>query len=207
MALTTYTELKTSIGDWLNRSDLTAAIPDFISLAEAQIERTLRTRQMIVRANASFDAQYGAVPADFLETKSLKLTSTNPESPLSFLSIDALDAEMSKHTASGRPKFFGIVGGQFRIVPTPDANYTTELTYYAKLTKLSSSVASNFLLASSPDIYLYGALLQAAPYLQDDARIQTWATLYERALNDLQTADDRGASSGGTLLTRAKTFG
>ena len=207
MALTTYAELKTSIGDWLNRSDLTSVIPDFISLAEAQVERTLRTRQMIVRANASFDAQYGAVPADFLEVKSLKLTSTNPQTPLSFLSIDALDNEMTKHTASGRPKFFGIVGGQFRIVPTPDSNYTTELTYYAKLSKLSNSNTTNWLLTSNPDIYLYGALLQAAPYLQDDARIQTWATLYERALNDSQTADDRGASSGGALLTRAKTFG
>ncbi len=207
MALSTYAELKTSIGDWLNRSDLTSVIPDFISLAEAQIERTLRARQMIVRANASFDAQYGAVPSDFLETKSLKLTSTNPQSPLSFLSIDALDAEMTKYTASGKPKFFGVVGGQLRIVPTPDATYTTELTYYAKLSKLSSSNTSNWLLASSPDIYLYGSLLQAAPYLQDDARIQTWATLYERALNDLQTADDRSASSGGALLTRAKTFG
>ena len=81
------------------------------------------------------------------------------------------------------------------------------MTYFAKLTKLSNSVTTNWLLTSSPDIYLYGALLQAAPYLQDDARIQTWATLYERALNDLRTADDRGASSGGTLLTRAKTFG
>ena len=207
MALTTYAELKTSIGDWLNRSDLTSVIPDFISLAEAQIERTLRARQMIVRANASFDVQYGAVPADFLEVKSLKLTSTNPQTPLSFLSIDALDNEMTKHTASGRPKFFGIVGGQFRIVPTPDSNYTTELTYYAKLSKLSNSNTTNWLLTSNPDIYLYGALLQAAPYLQDDARIQTWATLYERALNDSQTADDRGASSGGALLTRAKTFG
>jgi hypothetical protein len=207
MALSTYAELKTSIGDWLNRADLTAVIPDFISLAEAQVERTLRTRQMIVRANASFDAQYGAVPADFLETKSLKLTSTNPQTPLQFLSIDALDAEMAKFTASGRPKFFGIVGGQFRIVPTPDSNYTTELTYYAKLSKLSTSNTTNWLLTSNPDIYLYGALLQAAPYLQDDARIQTWATLYERALNDSQTADDRSASSGGALLTRAKTFG
>lgn len=207
MALTTYAELKTSIGDWLNRSDLTSVIPDFISLAEAQVERTLRTRQMIVRANASFDAQYGAVPSDFLEAKSLKLTSTNPQTPLSFMSIDALDAEMTKYTASGKPKFFGVVGGQLRIVPTPDSTYTTELTYYAKLSKLSTSNTSNWLLSSSPDIYLYGSLLQAAPYLQDDARIQTWATLYERALNDLQTADDRGASSGGALLTRAKTFG
>ena len=207
MALTTYTELKTSIGDWLNRSDLTTAIPDFISLAEAQIERTLRTRQMIVRANASFDAQYGAVPADFLETKSLKLTSTNPQTPLQFLSIDALDNEATKYTGSGKPKFFGIVGGQFRLVPLPDSNYTTELTYYAKLSKLSNANTTNWLLTSNPDIYLYGSLLQAAPYLQDDARIQTWATLYERALNDSQTADDRSASSGGALLTRAKTFG
>ena len=207
MALTTYAELKTSIGDWLNRSDLTSVIPDFISLAEAQIERTLRARQMIVRANAFFDAQYGAVPSDFLETKSLKLTSTNPQTPLEFLSIDALDQKAAEYTASGKPRFFGVVGGQLRIVPTPDSTYTTELTYYAKLSKLSTSNTSNWLLASSPDIYLYGSLLQAAPYLQDDARIQTWATLYERALNDLQTADDRGASSGGALLTRAKTFG
>jgi hypothetical protein len=207
MALTTYAELKTSIGDWLNRSDLTSVIPDFISLAEAQVERTLRTRQMIVRANASFDAQYGAVPSDFLETKSLKLTSTNPQTPLEFLSIDALDQKAAEYTASGKPRFFGVVGGQLRIVPTPDSTYTTELTYYAKLSKLSTSNTSNWLLSSSPDIYLYGALLQAAPYLQDDARIQTWATLYERALNDLQTADDRSATSGGALLTRAKTFG
>jgi len=207
MALSTYAELQTSIGDWLNRSDLSATIPDFISLAEAQIERTLRTRQMIVRANASFDQQYGAVPSDFLEVKSLKLTSTNPPTPLSFLTVDLLDEESSRYTASGKPKFFGVVGNQLRILPTPDGTYTTELTYFAKLTKLSNSVTTNWLLTSSPDIYLYGALLQAAPYLQDDARIQTWATLYERALNDLRTADDRGASSGGTLLTRAKTFG
>jgi hypothetical protein len=64
MALTTYTELKSSLADWLNRSDLTSVIPDFISLAEAQMERQLRTRQMIVRATASFAAaqDYGAVP-------------------------------------------------------------------------------------------------------------------------------------------------
>ena len=207
MALSTYTELKASIGDWLNRSDLTNAIPDFISLAEAQVERTLRTRQMIVRANAYFDAQYGAVPDNFLEAKSLKLTSTNPETPLSFLSIDALDNEATKYTASAKPKFFGVVGGQFRLVPTPDSNYTIELTYYAKLTKLSSTVASNWLLTANPDIYLYGSLLQAAPYLQDDARISTWSALYDRAMNESQTADDRSASSGGTLLTRAKSFG
>lgn len=207
MALSTYTGLKASVADWLNRSDLTAAIPDFISLAEAQMERVLRTRQMIVRSNASFNVEFGATPADFLEVKSFKLSGTNPITPLSFLTIDAMDLESSKLSATGKPRFFSVVGTQFRLAPTPDTNYATELTYYAKLSKLSASVSTNFILDSSPDAYLYGSLVQAAPYLQDDNRIPVWAGLYERALTDLQVADDRGATSGGALLTRARTLG
>lgn len=207
MALTTYTELKASVADWLNRTDLTAEIPDFISLAEAQMERTLRTRQMLTRSAITIANEYVNTPADFLETRLLKLTSTNPDTPLTFMTMDALDDEATRNTGSGRPEFFGVVGTQFRFIPTPDSSYTGELVYFANLNKLSTSVATNFLLTSSPDVYLYGSLLQAAPYLQDDARIQVWAGLYERALTDLQVADDRGSTSGGKLLIRTKSFG
>lgn len=206
MALTTYTELKASIADWLVRADLTATIPDFISLAEAQIERKLRTRQMIVRSDASIDTEYSAVPSDFLDTKSLKLN-TNPVTPMRFETIESLDQLASRTNASGKPTYFSIVGNQIRVVPTPDTTYTAELTYYAKLTKLSSSVATNWLLTSSPDIYLYGALLQAAPYLQDDARIAVWSALYQSGLDQLQLADDRSTTSGGSLTARARTLG
>jgi len=209
MALTTYTELKASLADWLNRTDLTSAIADFISLAEAQMERQLRTRQMIVRANATFAAaaEYGTVPDDFLETKSIKLD-TNPVTSLSFQTIEAMD-QLSNTTylSSGKPLYFTVVGNQFRLLPIPDGEYTAELVYYAKLTKLSSTVATNFLLTQAPDVYLYGALLQAAPYLQDDARISVWSSLYAAGLEQLQVADDRGSTSGGALLARARTFG
>jgi len=209
MALTTYTELKTSLADWLNRSDLTSVIPDFISLAEAQIERQLRTRQMIVRANATFAAaaEYGTVPDDFLETKSIKLN-TNPITALQFQTIDAMDSlSNTTYLSSGKPLYFSVVGSQFRLLPIPDGAYTAELVYYAKLTKLSSTVATNFLLTQAPDVYLYGALLQAAPYLQDDARISVWSSLYAAGLEQLQIADDRGSTSGGALMARARTFG
>jgi hypothetical protein len=209
MALTTYTELKSSLADWLNRTDLTSAIADFISLAEAQMERQLRTRQMIVRANATFAAaaEYGTVPDDFLETKSIKLD-TNPVTSLSFQTIEAMD-QLSNTTylSSGKPLYFTVVGNQFRLLPIPDGEYTAELVYYAKLTKLSSTVATNFLLTQAPDVYLYGSLLQAAPYLQDDARISVWSSLYLAGLEQLQVADDRGSTSGGALLARARTFG
>jgi hypothetical protein len=207
MALTTYNELKSSVADWLNRTDLTAVVPDFISLAEAQIERTLRTRQMIVRATASIDSEYSAVPADFLETKSIKLN-TNPVTPLQFESVDALDSmKGTMYLANGKPLYFGIVGGQIRVLPVPDSTYTAELTYYAKLSKLSSTNATNWLLTQAPDVYLYGALMQAAPYLKDDDRITIWATMYTRGLEELQVADDRGATSGGSILMRSRTFG
>jgi len=207
MALTTYTELKASIADWLNRTDLTTQIPDFISLAEAQIERQLRTRQMLTRTTLTIDAEFESTPADFLEVRTLKLTGTNPITPLTFMTMDSLDEQSTIDIGSGKPKYFTVVGTEFRFVPTPDASYASEIVYFAKLNKLSTSVATNFLLTSSPDIYLYGSLLQAAPYLLDDARIPVWSALYERALSDLQLADDRGATSGGKLLTRAKTFG
>lgn len=207
MALSTYTELKSSVADWLNRTDLTNAIPDFIALAEAQIERTLRTRQMIVRATASIDTEYSAVPADFLETKSIKLN-TNPVTALAFETIDALDSlKSTTYISPGKPHFFSIVGGQIRVLPVPDSTYTAELIYYAKLSKLSGSNATNWLLTQAPDVYLYGSLMQAAPYLKDDSRIPVWAAIYTRGLEELQIADDRGATSGGAIMMRARTFG
>ena len=206
MALTTYAELKTSVGDWLNRSDLTTAIPDFISLAEAQIERNLRTRQMIVRATASITTEYSAVPTDFLEVKSFKLD-TNPVTPLGFETIDSMDTLAITYSSAGKPIFFTVVGEQFRYLPEPDTAYTGELIYYAKLSKLSTANTTNFLLTAAPDVYLYGALMQAAPYLQDDARIAVWASMYRAGLEEVTQADDRSSSTGGVLIARARTLG
>lgn len=206
MALSTYAELKSSVADWLNRSDLTTAIPDFISLAEAQMERKLRTRQMISRASATISTEYSALPDDFLEVKSLKLQ-TNPVTPLQFETIDSLDNLQSQYPSSGKPRYFSIVGNQMRTVPVADDSYTAGLTYYAKLSKLSSTNTTNWLLTAASDAYLYGTLMQAAPYLKDDARIAVWSSMYISALEDLQVSDDRGASSGGALIARARTFG
>ncbi len=126
---------------------------------------------------------------------------------MQFETIDSLDILASRTNAAGKPTYFSIVGNQIRVVPAPDTSYTGELTYYAKLYKLSSTVASNWLLTSSPDIYLYGALLQAAPYLQDDARISVWSALYLAGIEQLQLADDRSTTSGGSLTARARTLG
>ena len=78
MAISTKAELHTAVANWLNRSDLTSRIPEFIALGEAQLNRILRTRDMLTRASPPTNAQYVALPSDFQEMLNVELTSTDP---------------------------------------------------------------------------------------------------------------------------------
>lgn len=205
--ISTYDELKSTIADWLNRDDLLTVIPSFVQLAEVGMERVLRTRNMLTRSTATIDTQYSAVPSDFLEVRTIKLIGISPIQPLTFLTMEEMDALDAKTSANGKPLYFTLVGNQIRVNPAPAGSYTAELSYFAKLDKLSGSVASNWILQNHPDAYLYGALLQAAPYLKDDERISIWTTLYAAAVEAMKQADERAATSGGALKVRTKSFG
>ena len=204
MAITTYTQLKTAIADWLNRDDMANVIPSFISLAEAGMERVLRTRQMVGVTEISIDDEYVDLPSDFLETKSMRLLGNLNARRVEFVPLDALD---NMDQSAGPTQFFSVVGNQLKVAPAGDTAYDAELTYFRVLPKLSDSVASNWLLQMAPDAYLYGALSQAAPYLKDDERVAVWSTLYASAIQQLQVADMKGATTGGILKTRVRSFG
>jgi len=77
------------------------------------------------------------------------------------------------------------------------------MIYYAAPSYLSSEVSSNVFLANCPDLLLYGALGEAEPYLMNDARLQTWASLYDRGLNSLTSSDDSSEYTGNLSITTA----
>jgi hypothetical protein len=208
MAITSYSTLQTTVGDWLNRSDLTTVIPDFITLAEAQFNRTLRHRKMVERATATLDTEYSAMPADWLESIRYQIN-TNPITVMEFVSPDQAALLKGAYSTSGKPIFYSQIGQQFQVIPAPDSGsaYTGELTYYAKIPALSAGNTSNWLLVDSPDIYLYGALLQSAPYLQDDQRLSVWAAIYQRLIEDLKVSDERSRMATSALRMRARSFG
>jgi len=206
MAITTYAELKTAIGDWLNRDDLDSVIPNFISLAEAQFNRSIRHRKMVTRSDATLDTPYFAVPSDWLQTIRFQLN-TNPVTPLLFVTPEQALEESMVYSAGQQPLFYTTIGQQFQVVPTPDTSYDAELLYYAKIPALSDSATTNWLLTESPDLYLYGALIQSAPYLKEDERINVWAGLYQRLIDDMMLADERARIGSSKLKTRIRTFG
>ena len=196
MAIHTYSELKTAVADFLNRQDLTAVIPTFIALAEADMQRNVRHWRMETRSTATLNTQYSAVPGDWLETVRFYLTD-NGTSPLRLISqADLLQQKYSNANAGGRPEYYAMTGSQFELYPAPDGAYSGELVYIAKIPALSGANPTNWLLSDSPDIYLYGALAQSAPYLVEDERISVWSGLYQSALESLNIASDAGKYSG-----------
>jgi hypothetical protein len=206
MALDTFSGLKSSIADWINRDDLTSVIPSFIVLAEATFNRTIRTRDMVQRATASLDTQYTELPADFLQMINIQLNTATPMK-LSFVSNEQADDLRSTYfAAANEPKYYSIVGQTFEVIPSPGGEYTVEMSYYKKIPTLSDSNTSNWLLTKSPAMYLYGALVQSAPYLRDDDRITTWGTLYKEAFNDLMLEEQRSNFSGTTPRMRARSY-
>lgn len=206
MAITTYSELKTAVADFLNRDDLTSAIPNFIALAEAALNRRLRSPEMVTRAAVTVDAEYENRPADWMETIRYQIT-TNPITVLEFVTPEEAIIQKTKFSAAGVPLFFSTVGTQFQHVPAPDGSYTGELMYYARLAGLSDTNTSNWLLTANPDIYLYATLIQSAPYLKEDERISVWAGIYDRLMAEYDVAEQRAKTGSSRLVTRTRTFG
>ena len=201
MALTTYAELKASVADFLNREDVAAVIPSFISLAEADMNRKLKDWRMDVVLPVTLSGQYTALPSGWLSTTRLNLTT--PTSRLDLASDGAL-AEMrfQRGDVTGRPTNYAHTAGSIEVYPTPDASYAAELVYRAKIASLSDATPSNWLLAAAPDAYLYGALMQSAPYLKDDSRIAIWGGLYAEAVSGLNEASEAAKSSAAGLRLR-----
>jgi len=202
MSLTTYSDLQTSIANYLARSDLTSQIPDFITFAENRLRKELRIRQMlksVTTATVSGDNTV-ELPSDFLQVRDFVVV-TNPLTPLSYSSPSSLSND-PRASEVGVPKSYTILANDFQLSPVPDAVYTVKLLYFAAPAYLSSSNTTNVFLTTAPDALLYASLIEAEPYLMNDARINTWGTMYDRAIASLAKSDEEGQYSGVPLAMK-----
>ena len=197
----TYSELVTAIKLYLNRTDLDDAIPTFILLTEARMNRAIRCRNMEKSVTYQHDSQFKDLPTDFLEARNIQ-ANTNPVTPLKYVTPQEAD-RIRAQQITGSPQFFTILNNQIEIVPFQSTEI--EIVYYGKIPALTSDDSSNWLSARFPDIYLHGCLVQAATYLKDDP--STWVTFYDTAISELMIDDERSRYQGTTPQVRGTTIG
>ena len=185
MALANYTDLKASVATWLARSDLTSDIPDFILLAESDMNQRLSTLETMTK-NAAFSitGEYVAVPADFNGLRNMYRNGP-PREPIEYLTNDQ---QLNAFTTTGKPRYVEVVGGNFHFAPVPDATYSATMVYYSTIPPMASN-ATNWLLTAHPELYLYATLAAAASRIMNDERVPLWKQLYESALANVIKAD------------------
>lgn len=177
MALTNYGELKTALGNWLHRSDLASMIPDFVSLAESRIQSDLGDL-IALEYSGTLTTVAGtrtyAVPSGFVRL----LSAVDLEIVLS----EEIAQAYADNQAQSEPDYIAFDGTQFVVHPVPDAAYSFPYTAQVRFAALSGDSDTNTILTRWPGLYLYGALTEAAPYLEDDARVPLWSAKYGEVL-------------------------
>jgi hypothetical protein len=209
--ITDYASLTTAVQEYLARDQddtLGGRIPSFIQMFEAKMNRELFVRQMETRATAVVDTASGepefiSLPADFQSMRRVRLSSVTGKPCLEFKSGTQMD-EYRFRTSDvvGQPRYFTVFGDEIELAPTPGAAYTIEMVYRANIPPL---ITTNWLLTLAPDLYLYGCLLESAPYIKEDGRLQTWGALYKGALDGLNNLGLTSTFNAGPMTVRTSS--
>ena len=201
MAITNYTNLKTSIADWSHRTDVTSLIDDFIDLAEAEMWKKLRIKEMDIKATdtASTISRLLALPTGFIQMRKISLFSGGIEYGLRSRVPEA----MKIRTTAGRPDQYTITS-QIEFDRTADTGYTVEIQHYAKPTALSAANATNSVITNYPSIYLYGALWKLWEWALDFDKAAQWRSAFENAVADANK-EAKSGQYGSAPVSRVET--
>jgi len=200
--ITSYATLQTSIASFLHRADMTDIIKELISDAEFRIANELRIRAMEAAFSSAIASGVVALPTGFLEWQFLYIDDTSAQK------LERKDAEWiytnyPTRSGSGKPVFFAREGDNVIFGPYPGSAYTVKGRYYKKLDALSDSNTTNWFITNAPDLLRYAALCEAAPYIQNDARINVFESKYQMAKERIKRTERMEATSGSLLTAKA----
>lgn len=207
MAITTYSELQDAIANWLDDSTLTARIPEFVELAEAEFGRILRVPEMEATGTLFSVAgtQTISLPTGFRDLSAVWLSSSY-NTTLNRMPLGVLQSTYADQS-SGRPAAYAIADDKIWLGPIPDAAYNIELIYRVGVPALSDSNTSNWLLEQHPDAYLYASLLQAELYGWNDARLSLIATKLRDVVDQINAEGVRKVQGGPMRMTHGVIAG
>jgi hypothetical protein len=183
-------------------------IKEFISLAEATLNRNEAIRDERFETAFTLDQEIVSLPNDFREPLSLTFDDDVRFGPIEFVPPEMLPGKKAQLGLSDFPRFASIVddGTKLRLAPVPDRAYLTNLNYITKLVSLSADTGEtvNWLLSSHPDVYLYATLVESAPYLKDDERMPLWKQELADRLEELRRLKERQRLGGNAPRIRPR---
>ena len=203
MSLASYSDLQTSIANFSHRTDLTSIIPDLITLAETRINGDLDARAQDTKSALATVASVESVaaPTDLINIRNLSISSTTPIVTLVYQAPDTYEID-HPWGVTGTPTKYTVIGANLYLAPTPDAVYTLDIVYKARVPSLSVTNTTNYLLTTYPMVYLAAAMCQVATYTRDAGMSAQWEQQYTDSIKSVNTQD---WFSGSTMRIKSDT--
>lgn len=190
----TYDSLTADVQSYLERTDQSTIekIPTFIMLAEQIIASEIKFIGNLTVNTFNLTANDPVIekPARWRKTVSMSVTVGGEKMPVLLRKYEYLRAYWPNATDTAIPLYYADYDYyHWLIAPTPDVAYAAEVLYYERIQPLDSSNQTNWFTMYAPQALLYGTLLQAMPFLKNDARVQLWQTMYAQYMAALKTED------------------
>jgi hypothetical protein len=171
-------------------------------MAEEEFNNRIRYKDMIEREEATLLDNCVVLPDYWLDIETIKFVGGK------FLDYVPREEYNRKLDSQSENPYYTIVGNTLFVAPAVDADLgtTIELALYTKIEPLGED--SNWLLDNHPSVYIYTTLKHAAPFLDEDERLGTWATLSDNAINAMNESWRRMKyASGKPLRMKIRSFG
>lgn len=156
-----YTNLQSTLIDYMHRSDLTAKVPTFISLAEAYLFRELNVDSLETSITGTTSGSLITLPADVSTVNRITVDYAGRAMPLDY------NSQPHNYVRSGVPLSYWDESGGLRL-DSGGTGYAYTLYYTPSIQALSDANPTNWLLSNAPDLYLSTSQLEAAKFVQDD---------------------------------------
>jgi hypothetical protein len=198
VSLTTYSGLKASIATWINRTDLTTPIPDFVTMAESLIRKTIEARSMETTVTGTLSGETLAQPSGLLTTRTLAV---GGYPPLDYVTPEQYKTFSYNSMTGGK---YTVIGSDFYILGAASGDAYV-LVYDGAFTALSADADTNFVLTNAPEVYLWSSLHYAAIYMKDAVKATEYLALFEAAARLFNSQEKKAKTSGGSMTVRPET--
>lgn len=190
--------LKSSIAARLDRDFEDGDLNDFVYLAERELERVLTVPYREAVTALTINAQAINTPIDFKSVRMITLDG----SPVVVLQQVTPAVLTSDYPFTGSPVAYSLIADQIWFGPVPDGSYTAQLVYEQRIAPLTPTNPSNWLLDLHPDLYFYGALVQATDFIADTNRIALYRAAFDNAVEQVNAEGLRYRASAAPLRLR-----
>jgi len=201
MALSTYSELKTEIANWMLDSapEVAPQADVIVALGRVYINLKLRAREMItVDGTLVITSGEATIPTYYIAPRRVVFTS-GARIPLKQMTPEQADL-WYPYRPSGVPAHFTIIGSKLRLYPTPADATTVELTYYKGLEPMVNDGDTDWLLTKYPNIYLSAGQMYAAEFIKEDQEAQKQALITDTLVSMVNAQDEETDLSMGEYV-------